>query len=492
MKDVKAFLKIKREVSPYRPACERIEDYKEVIVRRSDKKSQEQAHRCMDCGVPFCHWGCQVANIIPEWNTLMFLGQWKKAFELLDTTNDLPEITGRVCPARCEYACVLGINDDAVTIRDNELAIIEHAFKKGFIKPRSPKRRTGKSVAVVGSGPAGLSCAATLNRSGHNVVVFEKHDALGGIMRYGIPDFKLEKWIIERRIALWKKEGIKFKTGVNVGIDYKPSEIKKDFDAICLAVGSRKPRDLKIEGRDLKGIHFAMDYLIQANKRVSGDRIPKDMLIDAKDKKVVVIGGGDTGADCVGVAHRQKASCIIQIEVLPKPPECRTDDYPWPEHPLLLKSSSSHEEGAERHWQVLTKGLIGESGKVKKLVCVNVEFTKNGKDACPVMKEIPGSEFEIEADLVILAIGFLHPEHIGLLDKLGLAYDSRGNVKTGDYHMSSKKGIFAAGDMRRGQSLIVWAIQEGRSAASSIDEYLTRPPNTAHPTYRPQDRTSRK
>lgn len=472
MGEIKGFLKIKRTSSEYRPVCERVKDYCEVTLLRPDEKSQEQAARCMDCGTPFCHWGCPVGNYIPEWNDFMFQGQWKKAYQLLQETNNFPEITGRLCPAICEYACVLGINDDPVTIRENELAIIEHAFKSGYLKPRLPRKRTGKRVAVIGSGPAGLACADQLNQAGHQVVVFERDDRIGGILRYGIPDFKLEKWVLDRRLRLLKKEGIEFLTGINVGVDYKMAKLRKEFDAICLAGGSRVPRDLKIEGRNLKGIHFALEYLTQANRRVAEDKIPAQELIDARGKNVVVIGGGDTGADCVGVAHRQGANCVVQIELLPRPPECRTSDYPWPKYPLLLKTSSSHEEGGQRYWQILTKKFLGENGRVKKLLCVKVEFPEVDARGCPIMREVPGSEFEIPADLVILAIGFLHPEHRGMIEELGLELDERGNVRTDQHFMTSQPGIFSAGDMRRGQSLIVWAILEGRQSAYHIDRYL--------------------
>ena len=470
--DIKGFLKVKRWSTEYRPVCERVKDYQEVFVLRTSAQSQEQGLRCMDCGTPFCHWACPVGNYIPEWNELIAAGEWQKAFELLNATNNMPEITGRLCPALCEYGCVLGINDDPVTIRENELAIIEQAFKKGFIKAQKPKQRTGRKVAVVGSGPAGLSAAAQLNKAGHKVVVFEKYNKAGGILRYGIPDFKLEKWVIDRRLEIWEKEGIRFETGVNVGVDYSASKVLKEFDAVCLTGGSRVPRDLKIEGRELSGINFAMDYLIQSNKRVSGEKISQGSLIDAKGKRVLVIGGGDTGADCVGTANRQGASCVVQIEVMPKPQECRTEDMPWPKYPMLLKSSTSHEEGGERQWAVLTKKFAGENGQVKKVLCVRAEFP--GKDAkgCPIMREISGSEFEIEADLVILAIGFVHPEHEGLLKELKLELDQRGNVKTDTNYMTSKKSVFSAGDMHRGQSLIVWAIHEGRHAAYHVDKYL--------------------
>jgi glutamate synthase (NADPH/NADH) small chain len=471
MGDLKAFLKIKRQVVSYRPVCERVKDFGEVNLLRPESETKEQSCRCMDCGTPFCHSGCPIGSYIPEWNDLVFHDQWEKAFSLLDATNNLPEVTGRICPAPCEYACVLGINDDPVTIRENELGIIEHAFKHGLIKPRIPKKRTGKRIAVVGSGPAGLACADQLNSVGHRVVVFERDDAAGGILRYGIPEFKLEKKIISRRIKILEKEGIKFKTKVNIGVDYKARQLVDEFDAVCVACGSRTPRDLDIEGRSLSGIHFAMDYLIQSNRRMQGKIRPAEELIDAKTKQVVVIGGGDTGADCVGVAHRQKAACVMQIEIMPKPATCRTKDFPWPKYPLLLKSSTSHEEGGDRDWSVLTKKFIGAGGKVKKLLCVRVELKKDAR-GCLLMQEVAGSEFEIQADLVILALGFLYPEKKGIIRQLNLDLDRQGNVKTDEKFMTSKKKVFACGDMRRGQSLIVWAIAEGRLAAHQIDKYL--------------------
>ncbi len=456
MGDIKGFLKVKRAPSSYRSVGERLKDYRSVALSRKEGSSIDQASRCMDCGTPFCHWACPIGNYIPEWNDLLFRGEWKKALELLSTTNNLPEVTGRLCPATCEYACVLGINDDSVTIRENELSIIENGFDSNLIRPQPPKNRTGKYVAVIGSGPAGLACADQLNKAGHHVTVFEKDNKIGGILRYGIPDFKLEKRILDRRINIFKKDGIKFLTSTNAGIDYKAGRLLKEFDAICLAGGSRKPRDLNVEGRDLNGIYFAMDYLVQANRLVAGQMIEASDVISARNKKVLVIGGGDTGADCVGTAHRQGAGSVVQIEVLPEPPECRTCDCPWPKYPAILRTSTSHEEGGIRRWSVSTKRFVGENGWVKKVSCSS-----------------EGDDFEIEADIVILAIGFVHPEHDILLNELKIEFDTKGNVKTGDDYMTSRKGLFSAGDMRRGQSLIVWAISEGRRSAYNIDKYLT-------------------
>jgi len=473
MGDPRGFLKLARQAGACREVCERVRDFKDVSQPLPEKKSQEQASRCMDCGTPFCHWACPLGNYIPEWNDYLFRSHGKEALLLLEATNNLPEITARVCPALCEYACVLGLNDDAVTIRDNELAVVEFGFKNGLIKPARITERTGKKIAVIGSGPAGLSCAAQLNRSGHSVVVFERDNSAGGILRFGIPDFKLEKHILDRRIDIWKKEGVIFKTGIDVGRDLSAKRLISEFDAVCLAGGSRVPRDLEIEGRELKGIYFALDYLTQSNKRVAGEASPvAEGWVDAKGKKVVVIGGGDTGADCVGVTHRQQAACVVQIEVMPQPAECRTQDSPWPEYPLLLKTSSSHEEGGERYWAVLTKRFSGEKGFLKKLSCVKVEFVREKNKSCPVMKEIKGSDFEIAADMVIIAAGFLHPEHSELLKVLGVGFDERGNVKTGQDYMTCVEKVFSAGDMRRGQSLVVWAIAEGRNCACSIDKYL--------------------
>lgn len=471
-KDVHAFLKIGRRHEEYRPVYERLKDYKHVAVARSDEETASQTSRCMDCGVPFCHWACPIGNIIPEWNDRMMMGDRRRAFELLDTTNILPEVTGRVCPAPCEYSCVLGINDDPVSIRENELGIIEHAFREGIITPRPPAQRTGKKVAVVGSGPSGIACAAQLNRAGHTVTVIEKEKHAGGIMRYGIPDFKLEKWILDRRIDLLTKEGITFITGTEAGSPAFPaSKLTAEFDAVCLAGGAKKPRDLAIPGRELTGIYFAMQYLTQSNRRVSGEAFGEGV-IDAQDKNVVVIGGGDTGSDCVGTANRQCARSVVQIEVLPMPPDARTDIYPWPKFPMLLKTTSSHEEGVVRDWAVLTKRFIGVNGAVKKIECVRVDFSQKDAKGAPIMKEVPHSSFTIDADLVLLSIGFLGAVREGMITDLGVTLDERGNVKTDANGMTNVNGVFSAGDMRRGQSLIVWAISEGRRTARCIDEYL--------------------
>jgi glutamate synthase (NADPH) small chain len=471
MGDPKGFLNLKRTTGEYRPVCERVKDYNHVAALRTDAGSQEQASRCMDCGTPFCHWACPVGNYIPEWNDLVFRGHWQQALQLLSATNNLPEVTGRVCPALCEYSCVLGINDDPVTCRENELSIVEYGFKNKLIIPRIPGKRTGKTVAVIGSGPAGLACADQLNQAGHKVTVFERDEKAGGILRFGIPDFKLEKTILDRRINIWEQEGVEFKTGVNAGIDYPAQKLLEKFDAIVLCGGSRMPRDLKIEGRNLAGIHFAMDYLMQSNRRVNGQKIPASKLIDAKDKQVVVIGGGDTGSDCVGTALRQHAACVVQLEVLPQPPACRNEAMPWPTYPMILKTTSSHEEGGQRIWSVLTKKFAGQSGVLEQLECVKVNFEKDGK-GCQQMKEIPGSDFKVPADLVVIAAGFLHPEHSGLLEDLKVEFDPRGNVKTDTGYLTSVEKVFSCGDMRRGQSLVVWAVSEGRRAAQAVDKYL--------------------
>ncbi|MFH1768907.1 MAG: glutamate synthase subunit beta [Candidatus Omnitrophota bacterium] len=465
-KDLKAFLRIGRRPTRYRPVDERLDDSKEVSIIPPETAAKKQASRCMDCATPFCHWACPLGNYIPEWNDLASRGKWLEAYKLLIKANNFPEITARLCPALCEYSCVLNINDAAVTIRENELAISEYALRENVITARLPLRRQNKRIAIVGSGPAGLATAAQLNRAGYRVVVFERDKKVGGILRYGIPDFKLEKSLVDRRVAVMKKTGIIFETLADVGNGYPAKRIIKDFDAVIIAIGSRQPRDLEIEGRNLSGVHFAMDYLIQNNRRIDGETIGKHEAIYASNKRVVVIGGGDTGADCVGVARRQGARSVIQIEIMPKPAKERTGQYPWPTYPVLLRMSSSHSEGVKRRWSVLTKKFVGRGSKLKRLVCSEVELSSNG------MKEIPRSEFKIDADLAILATGFLHPQHQGLVYDLSLDLDPRGNIKTNPNFASSRKGVFVAGDARRGQSLIVWAISEGRTVAHHVDTYL--------------------
>lgn len=473
MGDHTGFMKLKRQKTEYRNIDDRKNDYKEVFVLRKPKTTEEQAARCMDCGTPFCHWACPVANVIPEWNDFVFQDKWEQALMLLQAQNNLPEITGRICPALCEAGCVLAINDDPITIRENELDIVEYGFENGLIKANPPKQRTGKKIAIVGSGPAGLAAADQLNKIGHTVTVYEKDDKIGGLLRYGIPDFKLDKSIIDRRIAIYKEEGIEFKTGINVGVDLPTDKLLKDYDAVCLTGGSREFRDLPVEGRNLNGVVFAMDYLIQSNKHVAGDTIAKEYEILAKDKKVVVIGGGDTGNDCVGTANRQGADFVMQIELMPKSPAERPTNQPWPFYPRLHKVSTSHQEGCERDWNILTQRFIDDGdGNVKALECIRVEWVQDENGGRPSLKELSDTKFTIDADLVILAMGFVQPEHAGLLDNLGVEYTKRGNVKSNDKYQTSIGKVFAAGDMRRGQSLVVWAIAEGRNAAAEIDEFL--------------------
>jgi len=464
MGDPKGFMKIKRKTCEYRPVDERVKDYKEVTAPVCKNLSVEQSSRCMDCGTPFCNWSCPIGNYIPEWNDLMCKGKHKLAYELLAQTNNFPEFTGKLCPALCEHSCVLGINDDPVTIREDELCIIENAFNNGWVKTEVSKK-TDKKVAIIGSGPAGLATADQLNKAGHKVTVFEKDEKVGGILRYGIPNFKLDKELIDRRVKVMEDSGVEFKTESDVSKD-----ITSNFDAVCLATGSRVPRDIAIEGRDLKGIHFAMDYLMQATRKmVDGKDFSDEVNIDAKDKNVVVIGGGDTGSDCVGTANRQGAKSVTQIEIMPRPGEDRASGNPWPEYAKVLKTSSSHKEGAEREWEVLSKKFIGEDGIIKKIACVQVKWEK--VDGRFNMKDVEGSEFELDADLVVIAAGFLHPEQ-ELPKELGIELNKRGNIKTDESNMCSKTGIFSAGDCRRGQSLIVWAISEGRRTAHFIDKYL--------------------
>jgi glutamate synthase (NADPH/NADH) small chain len=427
----------------------------------------------MDCGIPFCHKGCPLGNLIPDWNDFVYRDRWRDALDALHATNNFPEFTGRICPAPCEEACVLGINARPVTIKNIEVSIIDHAFKEGWIAPNPPQRRTGKKVAIIGSGPAGLFCADQLNKAGHSVTVFERDDRIGGLLRYGIPDFKLEKWIVDRRLEVMEKEGVVFRTGVNAGMDYPTDRLLAEFDAICIATGATQARELPIPGRELKGVHLAMEYLTQQNKAVAGDAIPASERIDASGKSVIILGGGDTGADCLGTAHRQGAKIVYQFELLPKPPLSRTPEMPWPSWPMILRTSGAHEEGGLRDWSINTQRFSGTNGAVEMLHAVRVDFGAPEAGGRRPMKDLPGTEFEIEADLVLLAMGFLGPEKPGLISDLELKLDARGNIAVDRDYMSSVPGVFAAGDARRGQSLVVWAMAEGREAARGIDRYLT-------------------
>ncbi len=472
MADPRGFLKHTRKLAPTRPAQERVRDWQEFVLPLEPAALREQAARCMDCGVPFCHYGCPLTNIIPDFNDLVYRGRMREALDRLHATNNFPEFTGRLCPAPCEYSCVLGYNQPAVTIKQIEQHIIDIGFAEGWVVPEPPSVRTGRTVAVVGSGPAGLAVAQQLNRAGHLVTVFERADRIGGLLRYGIPDFKLDKRVLDRRLALMAEEGVIFRPRVNVGVDITAAQLRGRFDAVCLAGGSTIPRDLNVPGRELRGIHFAMEFLAQQNRVNAGDHVPDDLRITAAGKRVVILGGGDTGADCLGTALRQGAAEVTQIELLPKPPEKRDPSQPWPTYPMILRTSSAHEEGGTRIWSVSTKAFEGEGGRVRRLRCVRVEFGEPGPDGRRPMREISGSEFTVEADLVLLAMGFLHPQHDGLLADLRVKLDARGNVQTDANRMTSVRGVFAAGDMRRGQSLIVWAIAEGRRAARGIDQFL--------------------
>jgi glutamate synthase (NADPH/NADH) small chain len=463
---ITGFLEYTRETPARRPVLERVNDWFEVYQDLPAEKAQKQAARCMDCGVPFCHTGCPVSNLIPDWNDLVYKGRWQEALRMLQATNNFPEFTGRICPAPCEAACVLGINDHSVTIKAIEQQIVDRGFEEGWVVPEPPHRRTGKRVAIIGSGPAGLAAAQQLNRAGHAVTVFEKQDRIGGLLRYGIPDFKMEKSVVDRRLEQLFAEGIEFRTGVRVGLDLRGEDLLHRFDAALLAIGAEQHRDLTIPGRDLKGIHFAMDYLTQQNKRVAGDRFNPEEEILAAGKHVVIIGGGDTGADCLGTAHRQKAASVHQLQIHPMPPGERHESTPWPLWPLQLRVEAAHEEGGVREWSVLTTHFSGdEEGNVKKLHCVRV-------GPKPALERIPGSEFYLDADLVLIAIGFSGPVRQGLLDQLPLELDSRGNANVDKSYMTSLPGVFSAGDARRGQSLVVWAIAEGRQAAHHMDKYL--------------------
>lgn len=471
MADPKGFLKYTRELPSTRDAKERVEDYKELYQDFSTEKTVAQASRCMDCGIPFCHNGCPLGNIIPEFNEAVYQEDWASAFDILSSTNNFPEFTGRICPAPCEAACVLGINQPAVAIEHIEKSIAEMAFAKGYIRPQPPQVRTGKKIAVVGSGPAGLATAAQLNKAGHYVTVYERNTRPGGLLRYGIPDFKLDKAVVERRIALMEAEGIKFKVNAEVGKNVNAKKLLEESDAMVLCGGSTIPRDLKLPGREFKGIHFAMDFLDQNNKRVAGDDIPTKSSIMATGKRVVVIGGGDTGADCVGTSNRHKAKSVTQLEIMPMPPQER-DMVTWPNWPMVLRTSTSHEEGCERQWAINTKAFIGDKkGNLKAIQVVKVEWAKDEETGRFSFQEVKGSEQEIACDLLLIAAGFLHPQHEGLLKKLGVELTERGNVLDTEYKTSVDK-VFTAGDMRRGQSLVVWAIAEGREAARKVDEYL--------------------
>jgi glutamate synthase (NADPH/NADH) small chain len=469
MGDITGFLKIRRKEAGNRPLHERICDFSEVEQVLNSEDRMLQASRCMDCGVPFCHWSCPVDNLIPEWNDLLFKGEWKAAYERLTLTNNFPEFTGRICPALCEHACVLNIGQEPVTIRENEVAIVEKAFAEGYIKPAPPLNRTGKRVAVIGSGPAGLAAADLLNKAGHTVTLFEKDDKPGGLLRYGIPDFKLSKATIDRRIGIMVREGLIIRTGVQIGRDISAEEILNQNDAVCLAVGSGHPRDLPVEGRNLNGIYFAMDFLSGQNRIYAG-QVPGENIISAENRKVLVIGGGDTGSDCVGTSIRQRATSITQIEILPKPPLSRTTENPWPFYAKILKTTTSHEEGCERFWNLSTLRFTGHEDAVTGAEVEEVQWEFTGGKC--IMKPVPGSRRIIEADLILLALGFVHPVLEGLLSELGLELDGRRNIKVNESQLTSIDKVFAAGDSVTGASLVVNAIASGRKAAEEIDRFL--------------------
>jgi glutamate synthase (NADPH) small chain len=470
MGKITGFMEFERLAESYEPPQERVRHWREFVARLSDEQAGVQGARCMDCGTPFCMSGCPVNNIIPDWNDLVYKQDWQRAIETLHSTNNFPEVTGRVCPAPCEAACTLNINNDPVGIKSIEHAIADKAFENGWVKPRPAQVKTGRRVAVVGSGPAGLACAQQLARAGHLVVVFEKADRIGGLLRYGIPDFKMEKHLIDRRIEQMRAEGVEFRVNQHVGRDVPAGKLVEEFDAVVLSGGAEHPRDLPVPGRELDGVHFAMDFLPQQNKVVAGDRVPDQ--IHAKGKHVVVIGGGDTGSDCVGTSNRHGARSVTQFELLPQPPEQENKPLVWPYWPVKLRSSSSHDEGCQRDWAVATKRFEGRDGKVEKLVAARVAWQKD-ENGQFVMREIPDTEFEMKADLVLLAMGFISPVHGGLLSELDVAKDGRGNVQADtDSYRTSVPKVFAAGDMRRGQSLVVWAIREGRQCARAVDEFL--------------------
>jgi glutamate synthase (NADPH/NADH) small chain len=480
MANPQGFLNGTRELPGKEAPESRVKHYREFTKDEEfGDKIVDQASRCMDCGVPFCHNGCPLGNIIPEFNDAVYRKSWDQAWEILNSTNNFPEFTGRICPAPCETACVLGINQPAITIENIEKNIVEHAYKNGLVTPKIPKKRSGQKVAVIGGGPAGLAAAEQLNSAGHSVTVFERAEHVGGLVRYGIPDFKLEKWVVERKVELMESAGIEFKTKAHVGVNVDVADLKENFDAIALTGGSTKPRNLPAAGREeAKGVHFAMDFLSQNNSRVAGKKVLRDHCGEecaeellATDKNVIVIGGGDTGSDCVGTSNRHGAKSVTQFEIMPKPPEDRADNTPWPEWPMMLRTSSSHEEGVAREWCVTTKKFVAdENGNLKSLIVADVEWVKVDGRMSP--KEVEGSERELPCELALLAMGFLHPEHDGMLNQLGVDYDERGNVHANNFR-TSVDTVFAAGDMRRGQSLVVWAIHEGRECAVAIDEFLT-------------------
>ena len=478
------FLEISRQKQPARPIEARLRDWREVYLPYDNQVLRDQASRCMDCGIPFCHQGCPLGNLIPSWNDLVYRDRWRAAIDRLHSTNNFPEWTGRLCPAPCEASCVLGINDAAVTIKGTEAAIAERAFEEGWLGPRPPARRTGRRVAVIGSGPAGLAAADQLNRAGHTVTVFERADRIGGLLRYGIPEFKLEKRVLDRRLALMEAEGIVFRTRCHVGFDLAAGDLRADFDAVVLAGGATVPRDLPVPGRELRGIHFAMEYLTAQNRRCEGDELSPAETISAEGKQVVIIGGGDTGADCLGTALRQGAAHVRQLELLPRPPDSRAAGNPWPEWPHVFRVSSAHEEGGERLFSVSTERFAGDGdGRVRALHGVEVE--RRMVDGRAVFAPIDGSRFELPADLVLLAMGFSGPERGGVLDQFGVRMTDRGTVWRDDNWMSSVPGVFATGDMQRGQSLVVWAIADGRSCARGVDLYLMGASELPDPVSRP-------
>jgi glutamate synthase (NADPH/NADH) small chain len=477
MGKVTGFLEIEREQPARRKVEDRLQDWFEIYQPFPEEKQREQGARCMDCGVPFCHTGCPVNNLIPDWNDLAYNGRWEAAIHRLHATNNFPEFTGRICPAPCEAACVLGISQPAVSIKLMERSIVERAWDEGWIHPEPPEQNTGKRVAVVGSGPAGLAAAQQLRRAGHSVTVYEKNDRIGGLMRYGIPNFKLEKHVLDRRIEQMRAEGVTFVTNAHVGVNVPVEALTEHYDAILLCGGSEQPRDLKIPGRELKGIHFAMEFLPQQNRRCEGDHLDSALDILAEDKHVVIIGGGDTGADCLGTSLRQRAKSVHQFEIMPKPPENRAASTPWPMWPLQLRTESAHEEGGIRDWSINSVKFTGdEQGRVKQLHAVRV-------GPPPKFEAIPGSEFTLDVDLVLLAMGFLGPVRAGMIEQFGVALDNRGNIAANADYQSSVENIFAAGDMRRGQSLVVWAISEGRKAAAAVDRYLATIDEPAPPRH---------